>query len=161
MILSRKKTAKVLFLVLLTVAPVLWKNNVVPAYAEEAAPLVTTEKTEENADAGDIQSPQTAEGEGKVDETPKTQAQIDEERGYTDMQMTRVKFAVFLCCCFGLGVSILVALYGKPNDDLRYRYKKARRKRKKEEKRKQKLEKKALKDGREYGKTDGDHQKEQ
>lgn len=159
MILRGKKAAKGLVLGLLVLTLGLGNGDVFLVSAEETTVPVTVESN--GAENGDAQNVSGENSEGKTEETPKTQAEIDAERGYTDMEMTRVKFAVFLCCCFGLGVSVLVALYGKPNDDLRYRFKKARKKRKKEEKRKQKLEKKALKDGQKDNGTDGNHQNEQ
>lgn len=75
---------------------------------------------------------ETAEGT----ETAGTQIEI---KPFTDGD----KFRFFLCCLFAVVLCIAVAIWGNPNDRLKDKYKRARKRQAQEEKRKRELEARA------------------
>lgn len=54
-------------------------------------------------------------------------------------------FVVFVCCIFSLGICIVIAIYGNPNDRLKDKYRRARKQELLKEKRKKEAEMRAIK----------------
>ena len=131
--LSKGKKSKAVCVGLLLAA--LFVTGVVPktAYAEEAGSTATeisedvqTEVTEESAEVKDY--------------------------SFT----TKGKFVIFVCCLFSVGLCLVIAIYGNPNDRLKDKYRRARKQELLKEKRKKEAEARAIK----RAKADAKYEKE-
>ena len=54
------------------------------------------------------------------------------------------KFVIFICCLFSVGICLVIAIYGNPNDRLKDKYKRAKKQEMLREKRKKEAEQRAI-----------------
>ncbi len=120
--LSKGKKSKAVCAGLLLTA--LFVTGVTPktAYATETSDAVTAEA-----------------GEDITDET--AESSVGKDYSFT----TKGKFVIFVCCLFSVGICLVIAIYGNPNDRLKDKYRRARKQEMLKEKRKKEAELRAVK----------------
>lgn len=79
------------------------------------------------------------EGEDITDET--AESGVGKDYSFT----AKGKFVIFVCCLFSVGICLVIAIYGNPNDRLKDKYRRARKQEMLKEKRKKEAEMRAIK----------------